>query len=71
MVMKWTCDLRRYRIRLWRLSIFMTIGEHGPALIGGRKMVPIWDLKEEDEPNAEADLTAEGSLSYREERCLT
>jgi hypothetical protein len=49
----------------------MTIGEHGPALIGGRKMVCIWDLKEEDAPNAEADLTAEGFLSYREGPCLT
>jgi hypothetical protein len=49
----------------------MTIGEHGQALIGGRKMALIWDLKEEDEPNAEVDLTAEGILLYREGRCLT
>ncbi|MGD2186373.1 MAG: hypothetical protein PVI71_09610 [Desulfobacterales bacterium] len=49
----------------------MTIGEHGQALIGGKKTAYIWDPKEEDEPNAEVDLTADGFLSYREERCLT
>jgi hypothetical protein len=49
----------------------MTIGEHGPASIDGRKMAPIWDRKKEDEPNAEVDLTADGSLSYREGRFLT
>ena len=58
-------------MRIWQLSIFMIIGEHGPALIDVRKTLCIWGRREDDELNAEADLTVEESLSCREGRCLT
>ena len=48
----------------------MTTGEPVQVLIAGEKTVSIWDPKEEDEPNAEAGLTAEGCLLFREEPFL-
>jgi len=49
----------------------MTIGEHGQALIAAKKMEYPWAPKEGNALNAEADLTAEGFLSFSEGPCLT
>jgi len=45
----------------------MIIGEHGQALSVEKKMAYTWVRKEENALNAEAVLTAEGSLSSKEE----
>ena len=71
MVRKWTRDLNPSAMNPRQLSIFMTIGERGQAWIVAGKMEYTWAPKEENEPNAEADSTAEDFLLFKGGRFLT
>ena len=68
---KWTPELISYRQWYRPSSTSLTIGEHGQVRIVDKEMGHMKVRKEEYALNAEADLTAENSLSSSEGPCLT